>query len=569
MTVQLVPRREVWFVSAFVHAAAVDPYARAEEVAALVEARVRAMTAADVPSLAHDPALVERAVAMARTITVRGAWHPYVDGFPFVDENTGRVFTKLGHVELEVEYFADAPARRAEIDPVLVQQPPTLALAALRQYAALKANAALRLDTVSPIYVLVVSDECRPAAPPWTREQVLLHKRAIGAWAEVYSGAWPDYSEELYDRRVAGNLSNRLSEIHLIHKNSGLLYMAPDNLRRFFDGYMRPYLLAPTAQMRAMHFALMAIDESIDILQVRQAHDDFEDVAVIEAKLRDLQKLRAALHMKMSEIYNELDSNKRQHHSAVLRHVLQEFNLTPTGIFGRVGAKFDAVQAGLQRLYQRREAALQARHERRLTALSTLFSLGVLADFAALLLGTAGGLQGGDTLAAAINGGFSAVLLVALALAIAGRVRLHREANRPARPLRAADALVLDADGRVLVITRKSPPCRGQRAFPGTLLLGEEPAAAALAREVKDETNLEISVERLLGTYEGARRDPRGRVVSQAFLCRLRGDAAALRCREDAGEARFVPLAELAGEDLAFDHEDMLADALAQLRGPT
>jgi 8-oxo-dGTP diphosphatase len=139
-------------------------------------------------------------------------------------------------------------------------------------------------------------------------------------------------------------------------------------------------------------------------------------------------------------------------------------------------------------------------------------------------------------------------------------VRLRRE-SRGSGPIVGADALVFDGAGRVVVITRKNPPCRGQRAFPGTLVLGREPPETALVREVKDETNLDIEIERALGTYDAPRRDPRGRIVSHAFVCRLGPGPQELRCREDAGEGRFVPLAELQGEDLAFDHEDMLADA--------
>lgn len=559
---RFVPQREVWFVSAFVNAAALDPYARAEELGARLQAGVRALTAADVERLAHDPALVEAALAMARTITIRCAWQPYVDGFPFHDENSGLMFTKLGYFELDVTYFEDEPERRATIDPVLVQQAPTFAARLLRQYAAQKANSALRLDTSSPIYVYVVTDEARPTAPAWTSEEIRRHRRAIGAWAEVYSGSWPDYSDELHEGRTRGNLSNRLSEIHLIRRNSGFIYMAPENLRRFFAGYMREFVLTPTAQLRAMHFAMIQIGESLDVLQLRQAREDFTDIAVIEDKLRNLGQLRAAIQMKMSEIYNELDSNRRQHYSAVLGHLLQEFALTRTGVVARVDQKFELMQAGLQALHQRQQSANDARTERRLNSLNTLFSLGVLADFAALLVGARGSLSSGDLFAATVHGAFSAILLVVLGLAIAGRVRLRIEAVRESRPQVSADALVFDEAGRLLVITRKNPPCRGQRAFPVTLVMGREPPAAALVREVKDETNLDIEVERPLGVYDSPRRDPRGRVVAHAFLCRLRPGPQEIRCREDAGEARFVSLAELQGEDLAFDHEDMLADAL-------
>ena len=244
----------------------------------------------------------------------------------------------------------------------------------------------------------------------------------------------------------------------------------------------------------------------------------------------------------MSEIYNELDSNRRQHYSAVLRHLLDEFNLTPSGVFARLSDKFDALHEGLLRLYQRRESAVQERTERRLNLLNTLFSLGVLADFAALIVG-----------------------LVVLALALVARVRLHLEDRRPPRPGLAGAALILDEEERVLVITRQVPPFRGQRAFPGTYVPDPRTLEAALVREVKDETNLDIVDLRPLGTYDAPDRDPRGRIACRAYLCRLAPGARELRCREDAGEARFVPLAALVGEDLAFDHEDMLADAARRL----
>ncbi len=377
----------------------------------------------------------------------------------------------------------------------------------------------------------------------------------------MYSGSWNDYTEELYDRRVEGNLSNRLSELHLIRKNSGLLYLAPDNMRRFFDSYMRPLVVAPTAQLRAIHFAMLSINESLDILSLRQAQETFLDLGVIETKLRNLRQIRSALQMKMSEIYNELDSNKRQHYSAVLRHLLSEFNLTPTGIFGRISEKFDTLHDDLQRLYQRKEAENQERTERRLNTLNTLFSLGVFADFAALLLGTAASVNEGALFASIVNGAFSAILFVVLVLALAGRIRLRLESRAEARPQFAADAIIVDADGRVLVITRRSPPCRGRRGFPGTLVAHGESPTVALVRAVKDETNLDIVVTRKLRRYDAAGRDPRGRVISDAYLCRLGSGTQLLRCSEDAGDARFVSVAELRGEDLAFDHEDMLIDA--------
>ena len=95
----------------------------------------------------------------------------------------------------------------------------------------------------------------------------------------------------------------------------------------------------------------------------------------------------------------------------------------------------------------------------------------------------------------------------------------------------------------------------------------QRPPTVALVRKVKDETNLDIVIERQVGRYDATGRDPRGHIISAAYLCRLRGESQTLRCREDAGEAHFVSLEELRGEDLAFDHEDMLVDAERLLTG--
>ena len=134
------------------------------------------------------------------------------------------------------------------------------------------------------------------------------------------------------------------------------------------------------------------------------------------------------------------------------------------------------------------------------------------------------------------------------------RDALERLCRYMARPAVAAGRV------SVLLITRKTPPCRGQLALPGTWVPGGAEPEEALRRAVKDETNLDVIVERRVGVYDAPERDPRGRVISHAYLCRLATESYEIRCREDAGEARFIPIAELDGVDLAFDHEDIVAD---------
>lgn len=137
-----VPRREVWFVSAFVNATELDPHARAGELAAALMAELRAVTAARLGALAWDPGLQAACVAMLASVTIAGSWCTFVDGFPFHDENTGLAYNKLGHFEFAVEYFAEAPALRRTIAPVLVQQGPLIAAEWLRRAGTLKVDGA-------------------------------------------------------------------------------------------------------------------------------------------------------------------------------------------------------------------------------------------------------------------------------------------------------------------------------------------------------------------------------------------------------------------------------------------
>ncbi len=166
---QFVPKREFWFVSAFVNSAAVDPHAWARELGELVERQLRDLAPADLPRIAWDPDLVRRTVEMARSARAVASWNPYLDGFPYYEENAGLPFNKLGYFEIEVTYFPDAPERRREIEPLMTQQPPTAVLERFRERSVMKSHGPVRLDLASPVYVLTVTDEALPEAPAWTR----------------------------------------------------------------------------------------------------------------------------------------------------------------------------------------------------------------------------------------------------------------------------------------------------------------------------------------------------------------------------------------------------------------
>ncbi|MEM2637997.1 MAG: NUDIX hydrolase, partial [Candidatus Hadarchaeales archaeon] len=120
-------------------------------------------------------------------------------------------------------------------------------------------------------------------------------------------------------------------------------------------------------------------------------------------------------------------------------------------------------------------------------------------------------------------------------------------------PRLAVDAVIKAKNGIVLV-RRKNPPFRGKWALPGGFVKYGEKVEEALTREVKEETGLEVEIEKLLGVYSDPSRDPRGHVVSICFLAKV--VSGKMRAGSDAAEVRIFK--KIPWKRLAFDHAKIL-----------
>lgn len=123
-------------------------------------------------------------------------------------------------------------------------------------------------------------------------------------------------------------------------------------------------------------------------------------------------------------------------------------------------------------------------------------------------------------------------------------------------PVPAVDAIIAIEDGIVL-IERRFPPYGW--ALPGGFVEWGETVEAAVRREVREETGLELDQLKLFGVYSDPDRDPRRHTISVVFTAVGIGIP---RAGDDAGEIAIVsPRAP--GRTLAFDHNQILADYLA------
>jgi 8-oxo-dGTP diphosphatase len=127
----------------------------------------------------------------------------------------------------------------------------------------------------------------------------------------------------------------------------------------------------------------------------------------------------------------------------------------------------------------------------------------------------------------------------------------------------------VDGEPHVLVVRRGNPPFQDQWALPGGFLEVDEDFAPGAARELAEETGVELDPDRLtqLGAYGAPDRDPRGRTISIAHVVRL-DRAEQPQGGSDASDARWRPVAELLDGELAFDHDAIIRDALAALPSP-
>ena len=110
--------------------------------------------------------------------------------------------------------------------------------------------------------------------------------------------------------------------------------------------------------------------------------------------------------------------------------------------------------------------------------------------------------------------------------------------------------IVLDGDGRLLLVLRGRAPSAGTWSVPGGRVEAGESDVEATAREVLEETGVPVEVGRLVGAVE--RDAPNGDVyVIRDYLCRPVPDVGpvTVRAGDDAADARwFTPEETLALE---------------------
>jgi mutator protein MutT len=144
-------------------------------------------------------------------------------------------------------------------------------------------------------------------------------------------------------------------------------------------------------------------------------------------------------------------------------------------------------------------------------------------------------------------------------------IALRRE--YPARPIVGVGAVIV-RDGRVVIVRRRYEPLAGRWSLPGgTLELGET-LEAGVAREMQEETGLDVEVGPVIEVFDRILLDADRRVqyhfVLVDYLCRPIGGE--LRAGSDVDDAVFVDPVGLGPYDLTTKARAVIDRALELAR---
>ena len=158
------------------------------------------------------------------------------------------------------------------------------------------------------------------------------------------------------------------------------------------------------------------------------------------------------------------------------------------------------------------------------------------------------------------------------------------------KPSLTADNVILSDTHEILLVKRGNHPFLGKWALPGGFANKNEPLEETAARELFEETGLEGVKEELVGVYSKPNRDPRGWVVTQAYLCKVNFTECKALAGDDAKNAEWFDLTVknqiitldngdciisfkyengkieyISKDKLAFDHAEIIAKAIKLL----
>jgi len=120
----------------------------------------------------------------------------------------------------------------------------------------------------------------------------------------------------------------------------------------------------------------------------------------------------------------------------------------------------------------------------------------------------------------------------------------------------AADMIVVDDEGKILLTRRAIEPYKDHWVFPGGHIKSETPVEA-VKRELFEETALKVEVDSLYGAYTNMHSDPRNITLSVFYVGHVVGGK--IERTIEVVESKFFALNDLPKE-IGFNHQEIIDD---------
>jgi 8-oxo-dGTP diphosphatase len=144
------------------------------------------------------------------------------------------------------------------------------------------------------------------------------------------------------------------------------------------------------------------------------------------------------------------------------------------------------------------------------------------------------------------------------------------------RPLTTVDLVIFtvrDEALQLLLVRRAEPPFAGQWALPGGFvdIARDADLQACASRKLREKAGVQSPYLEQLGSWGGARRDPRGWSATHAYMALIPTEGMTLRHGANASDAAWFEADELlagtaGAQPLAFDHEAIVRAGVERLR---
>ncbi|MHA2047795.1 MAG: hypothetical protein ACW99G_23680 [Candidatus Thorarchaeota archaeon] len=274
-----------------------------------------------------------------------------------------KIQTDLGHAQIDIKDIQNVSIRLSKV--------------LMENFGDLNQLGRIMFDIDSPLYVVLSSDKTDPKVETWDTPAILRYKKALGPYLGLYSGQWPDYSDELYNRRIENNLSNRTTELHFYARNSAFIYIEGEGYERFWN-YVEDVMDPPLVRARGVIFVMLKLQELIQRFLQELPDLRLKDITIIEEKQAELERTNRSLMQLVAVIRREEMTNMRAHARALNDHLINLFRIEE--VLSHVTDALKYVHESVQLVYEEKNRDLQKRQERLFLYLNIILGASILTE---------------------------------------------------------------------------------------------------------------------------------------------------------------------------------------------